>query len=223
MQDLVGADDWRVSVAQLAGFLELTERRVQQLAADGVIPAGDNGQYLFLASLKGYISLLQQASAGKAVSDEAKEKQRIQSELLREQRDKVAMANATSRRDLVEAGQVRDATVRLLKVLTEGADSLPDLLERKKGITGEVVTAVGEVCDQWRVRLYQRATEALGGEGAAQSLLAASVPALANLDAASIDSQTQADAAEAELAEQAKRKPGRPRLVQDDGRTPGLF
>jgi phage terminase Nu1 subunit (DNA packaging protein) len=207
MQELEGTADWRVSVAQLALFLELTERRVQQLAADGVIPAGEGGQYWFLVSLKGYVSFLQQAAAGKAVSEEGKEKQRAQIDLLQAQRDTAQMVLDEKRGALIPVDAVRASTVQLLKVLTEGADSLPDLLERKTGITGVIVAAVNDVCDQWRLRLYERATQILGGE-----VIADQRPAV----------QASALVEEVE-AQPAKRRVGRPRKNRPDAFTPSLI
>lgn len=208
MEELLGTADWRVSVAQLALFLELTERRVQQLAADGVIPPGEDGQYLFLASVKGYLQLIQQAAAGKAVSDEAKEKQRAQIDLLQTQRDSAQLVLDEKRGALIPVESVRAATVKLVKVLTEGADTLPDLLERKSGIPGNVVVAVGEVVDQWRTRLFKRATEVLGGE-----VIADQLPAV----------QTSADRPDELEAEPPKKRIGRPRKKRGDSFTPPLL
>ena len=208
MEEEFGIADWRMPVGQLAKFLDLTERRIQQLAADGVIPAGEEGGYLFLASLKGYVSFLQQAAAGKAVSDEAKEKQRLQIDLLQAQRDTAQMALDEKRNALIPVEDMRGATVKVLKVLTEGVDSLPDLLERKIGVPGNVVSAVAEVCDQWRMRLYQRATKMLGGEVLPDAPPAVQTSALLDDD----------------LEEQpAKGRVGRPRLVQADPFTPPLL
>ena len=208
MEELVGTADWRVSVAQLALFLELTERRVQQLAADGVIPAGEGGQYWFLISLKGYVSFLQQAAAGKAGSEEGKEKQRAQIALLQAQRDTAQMVLDEKRGALIPVDAVRSATVQLLKVLTEGADSLPDLLERKTGITGVIVAAVNDVCDQWRLRLHERATQILGGEVIADQRPGVQASALVPEDVEALPT---------------KKRVGRPRKNRPDAFTPTLI
>jgi len=208
MQELAGAADWPVSAAQLGLYLDITARRVQQLAADNVIASGDGGQYMFLASLRGYVLFLQGIAAGKAMGDESKQKQRVQIEVLEGTRDKAQMAMDVERGKLVTIDAVRDATVRLVKVLTEGADSLPDLLERKTGIPSSVVTAVGEVCDQWRTRLYERAMETLGGA----ELLAP--PAVVH---------TSARAPEPEADPTPRRPLGRPRKVRTDAFTPNLI
>ncbi|WP_324887780.1 DUF1441 family protein [Polaromonas sp.] len=196
-------------VAQLAVYLGITERRIQQLAADNEIPPGEDGRYWLLESTKGYLAYLQKAAQGKAVSDDGKKKQGVQIELLQAQRDTAQMELDKKRGFLLPIDQVRDSTVRLLKILTEGADSLPDLLERKAGASGAVLNAVGEVCDQWRLRLFERATEILGGE-----VPAAFTPQVA----AGVELEP-----EAATAAPAKKKRGRPRKVRPDSFTPPLI
>ncbi|HYW57691.1 MAG TPA: DUF1441 family protein [Polaromonas sp.] len=196
-------------MAQLAVYLGITERRIQQLAADNEIPPGEDGRYWLLESTKGYLAYLQKAAQGKAVSDDGKKKQGVQIELLQAQRDTAQMELDKKRGFLLPIDQVRDSTVRLLKILTEGADSLPDLLERKAGASGAVLNAVGEVCDQWRLRLFERATEILGGE-----VPAAFTPQVA----AGVELEP-----EAATAAPAKKKRGRPRKVRPDSFTPPLI
>ncbi|MEH6833997.1 terminase small subunit, Nu1 [Falsihalocynthiibacter arcticus] len=46
-------------VKTIALLLKVTERRVQQLAQEGVIPRGDRGRYELAGSVQGYIAFLQ--------------------------------------------------------------------------------------------------------------------------------------------------------------------
>lgn len=204
-----GIADSLVPVALLATYWSLTDRRIQQLAAEGEIPPGEDGKYWLLASTKGYLAYLQKAAQGKAVSDDGKRKQGVQIELLQAQRDSVQMELEKKRGLLLPIDQVRDGTVRMLKVLTEGADSLPDLLERKTGANGTVLNAVNEVCDQWRLRLFERATELLGGAVA----MGVDAPV----------ARVEATAVTAEEPKAAKKRPGRPRKVKADTFTPPLI
>jgi phage terminase Nu1 subunit (DNA packaging protein) len=212
MQTYAGVTDWAVPVAVLAQYLGLTERRVQQLVVEGVVPKPEAKQYAFLECVKGYNAYLQQCAAGKAVSDEAKEKQSAQIGLLQAQRDSAQMALDVKRGALVPAEAVRSATVQLVRVLSEGADSLPDVLERKAGLSGDVLVQVGLITDQWRTQLYERATEMLGGE------VIADVPSKIKKNKKKL-TQTSAPADEIALP---KRPRGRPRLVQKDQFTPDL-
>lgn len=209
MAEFAGVADSQVPVAELARYLGLTERRIQQLAADGEIPPGKDGKYWLLESTKGYLVYLQKAAQGKAVSDDGKRKQGVQIELLQAQRDSAQMELDKKRGLLLPIDQVRESTVRLLKILTEGADSLPDMLERKAGASGAVLNAVNEVCDGWRLRLFERATEILGGEVAG----AFEAP----------EARPEAVEAEAVADAPAKKKRGRPRKVKADSFTPPLI
>ncbi|MES2685690.1 MAG: DUF1441 family protein [Pseudomonadota bacterium] len=193
----------------LASYLGLTDRRIQQLAADGEIPPGEDGKYWLLASCKGYMTYLQRAAQGKAVSDDGKKKQGVQIELLQAQRDSAQMELDKKRGLLLPIDQVREGVVRLLKVLTEGADSLPDLLERKAGASGAVLNAVNETCDAWRLRLYERAVELLGGE----------ILPLVEQPVARVEPTGIAETVEPP----AKKKRGRPRKVKSDGFTPQML
>ena len=49
-------------VATIAKLLNLTERRIQQLAKDGVIPKPEHGQYDLIGSVQGYIAYLKNKS-----------------------------------------------------------------------------------------------------------------------------------------------------------------
>jgi phage terminase Nu1 subunit (DNA packaging protein) len=52
-------------VSVIAKLFNMTERRVQQLAARGVIPKANRGQYDLVACVRGYISFLQACAFNK--------------------------------------------------------------------------------------------------------------------------------------------------------------
>ncbi len=55
-------------VSTIAKLFDITERRVQQLAKDGVIPKPEKGKYELVASVRGYIKYLQERAYGKEIS-----------------------------------------------------------------------------------------------------------------------------------------------------------
>ena len=68
------------SVGMIAKLLRLTERRVQQLSKEGVIPKSDRGRYELAPAVQGYIKFLQDRAApemGGAVGDYPAEKARL--------------------------------------------------------------------------------------------------------------------------------------------------
>lgn len=226
MQSFAGVNDWGVPVAHLAQYLELTERRVQQLVVEGVIPKPDGKQYRFLECVKGYNAYLQQAAAGKALSDEGKEKQAAQIGLLQAQRDSAQLALDQKRGALVPIEQVRTDVVKLVRVLSEGADSLPDVLERKLGLSGEILDKVGEITDKWRSNLYEIATEALGGEVVPDPPVGNQAPARKpkKIKQIAVHTSVQADPVGGDEPPPIEKRPrGRPRLVQKDQFTPTLL
>lgn len=53
-----------VNARHLANLFNITERRIQQHAAEGVIPKASRGKYPFIGSVKGYIAFLQSKLQG---------------------------------------------------------------------------------------------------------------------------------------------------------------
>jgi phage terminase Nu1 subunit (DNA packaging protein) len=51
-----------VEVGQVASLLNLTPRRVQQLAKEGVIPKAERGRYQIAGCVRGYIAFLQKTA-----------------------------------------------------------------------------------------------------------------------------------------------------------------
>jgi phage terminase Nu1 subunit (DNA packaging protein) len=56
--------DRNVAAKQLAYLFRITERRVQQLAAEGVIQKEARGRYNLVESVRGYVAFLQDIAAG---------------------------------------------------------------------------------------------------------------------------------------------------------------
>jgi phage terminase Nu1 subunit (DNA packaging protein) len=68
----------------IANLFNLTERRIQQLAAEGIIPKEARGKYDLVACVRGYIKYLQERAFG----------QDVQSSEFINHRDRLAKANA---------------------------------------------------------------------------------------------------------------------------------
>lgn len=65
-------------LATIAKLLMLTERRVQQLSAEGVIPKAERGRYELVPAVQGYIRYLKDRSLGADVpGDEYEHKRRL--------------------------------------------------------------------------------------------------------------------------------------------------
>lgn len=100
-------------VGTIAKLLMLSERRVQQLTADGVIPRAERGRYEIAPAVQGYIKYLQdRAITGNGDIDYATEKSR----LTKAQADLAEIEVARSRGDVVGAEQL---TRNLTNLFTE--------------------------------------------------------------------------------------------------------
>ena len=119
--------DGSVDVGTLGKLLDLTDRRIQQLAAEGVIPKAERGRYPFVGAIQGYVRYLQERVSGdRSTSDLSTERAR----LAREQADKVAMANAVTRRELAPVILLTEALAQVAQQLAVRCDSLGVAVQR---------------------------------------------------------------------------------------------
>ena len=96
-------------VGTIAKLLMLTERRVQQLTAEGVIPKPERGRYELVGAVQGYIGYLKARTAGldalEAGPDAAGDKVR----LIKAKADLMSMEAARASRELLPAAEVAKA------------------------------------------------------------------------------------------------------------------
>lgn len=121
----------------IANLLDLTPRRVQTLANDGVIPRADKGRYELVGAVRGYIRYLRDRSIGREgeqSSDIASERAR----LTREQADKLEMENAQTRGELIPAPLVQKSLERTFTAFKAQIEAIPrKAVPRLKGVTGD--------------------------------------------------------------------------------------
>ena len=124
-------------VAVIAKLLDLTPRRVQHLANEGVIPRAEKGRYELVPAVRGYIRYLRDRSIGRdgeQSSDIASERAR----LTREQADKMAMENATARRELIPAPLVQKSIERVFAAFKARIEAIPrKAIPQMKGADGD--------------------------------------------------------------------------------------
>jgi len=98
-----------VPVSTLAKLFNLTSVRVQQLAADGIIQKSGRGQYDLWPSVRAYIAYLQERKVNQWDSDTADPTEIKKQQLRRtkEEADKLELANARTRGELVEVSKVK--------------------------------------------------------------------------------------------------------------------
>lgn len=86
-------------VAVIARFLNLTERRVQQLARDGIIPKPEKGKYDLVRCVQRYVQYLQERAYGSADTPHDTHLERAR--LIKAQADKTELEVAQMRGQLV--------------------------------------------------------------------------------------------------------------------------
>ena len=109
----------------IAKLLMLTERRVQQLAKDGIIPKSERGRYELGPSVQGYIRFLQDrnvtAGSNQQPIDYAAEKARK----LKAERQKIELELQRARGDLVPLRQLERALANTFAELKTNMRTVP--------------------------------------------------------------------------------------------------
>jgi len=113
-------------LAVIAKLLDLSERQVQQLSREGVIPKATRGQYDLIGSVRGYVRYLrdQAVSAQAGAPDYAVERARF----IRARADLAEMEANERRGSLIAADDAEAAWIAILALLRTRLLSLPDRL-----------------------------------------------------------------------------------------------
>jgi hypothetical protein len=143
-----------VSLPILARLLNLTERRITQLAKEGVIPRSGRGKYPLANSVRGYITFLQQTASGSENVDPDKlepfkRKAHYQAEL-----DKLKLQ--TERGELTPRIQTEEMLAHAFKILGHELETIPDILERDTGATPQQLVKIEAIVDEAREQIYER-------------------------------------------------------------------
>jgi phage terminase Nu1 subunit (DNA packaging protein) len=113
-------------ISVIARLLDLSERRVQQLSREGVIPKAERGQYDLIGSVRGYVRYLrdQAVRAQAGAPDYASERARF----IRARADLAEMDAEARRGVMIPAGEVEGAWIAVLALLRTRLLALPDRL-----------------------------------------------------------------------------------------------
>jgi phage terminase Nu1 subunit (DNA packaging protein) len=120
-------------VAVIARFLNLTDRRVQQLARDGIIPKPEKGKYDLVGCVQGYVRYLQERAFGRDCLPRDTHIERAR--LIRAQADKTELEVEALRGNLItiEAVEmdwltmVMNCRAKLLSIPTKTAFQIQNL------------------------------------------------------------------------------------------------
>lgn len=135
--------DDEVDGTTLAQLLNLSLRRIQQLAQDGTIPrskSGKKGLFPVKGAYDGYIAFLQRkVDAGSRSEDLDAERAR----LAKEQADRIAMQNAETRRELASVEVIRLVLAQAAAKIGGILEGIPVAVKRRApGVDQRVLRAV---------------------------------------------------------------------------------
>jgi phage terminase Nu1 subunit (DNA packaging protein) len=140
----------------IAKLFNLTERRIQQLAKEGIIPKSERGKYSLVAVVQGYVKYLQDRAAGRSAgsyrdeSDIKVERKR----LITAQANKIESENHKLRGELVPFELVEDVLNEMAVLYGSGIDALPGRLANElAGINepAEIKVRLFDECRQIRI------------------------------------------------------------------------
>ena len=113
-------------IGVIAKLLDLSERRIQQLSREDVIPKAEHGQYDLIGSVRGYVRYLRdqalksQAGAPDYMAERAR--------FIRARADLAEMEAQEKRLSLIAADQIEAAWIAVLALLRTRLLGLPDRL-----------------------------------------------------------------------------------------------
>lgn len=124
-------------------LLDLSERRVQQLAREGVIPRAERGNYDLVGAVRGYVRYLrEQVSRAEAgIADLGSERAR----LVKAKADLAEMEAAERREDLLPAPDVTAAWTEIMALVRARLLALPDKIAPVVHETTSIAEARGVV------------------------------------------------------------------------------
>ncbi len=119
----------------LAKLFNLSERRIRQLATEGIIPKTERGKYELVGAVRGYVTYLQDRALGQEVKTTDIQAQRLR--LIKAQADEKELELQTKRSELIPANEVREYWGRLVVAAKTSFLALPDRIKQMLTLNDE--------------------------------------------------------------------------------------
>jgi len=120
-------------VSTIAKLFNLSERRIQQLAKEGVIPKADRCKYELVGSVRGYTAYLQERALGQETKTTDIQTQRYR--LIKAQADEKELELQKKRDQLIPSEDVKAGWSRIVIATKTGFLALPDRLKQMLTLT----------------------------------------------------------------------------------------
>lgn len=101
-------------VGVVAEWLDLSERRVQQMAAEGILPRADRGQYDLQACVKAYIHFLKSIPGAGSSEDQRIDYGKERARLVKYKADLTEMEAAQAKGELLQAEDVKNTWIEMV-------------------------------------------------------------------------------------------------------------
>lgn len=148
--------DRPVPLPVLARFLNLTERRITQLAKEGIVTRSGRGQYPLAQSVRGYVTFLQQTASGmEGIDPDKLEPFKRKAHYLAEA-EKLNLEK--QRGELVPRIEVEQEQGRIAKIVNGVLETATDILERDAGLTPKQAHKLQESIDRLREQIAHELT-----------------------------------------------------------------
>lgn len=138
-----------------AKLFDITERRVQQLAKEGVIPKAARGQYPMLGTIKGYVNYLQERALGSDLGASPSDLQSERVRLTKANADKVELEVSILDGTLIPAETVENVQGNMVSAFRAKMLSLPTKTAGKVQNT----TDLAEIEEALRLEVHEALTE----------------------------------------------------------------
>lgn len=144
----------------LAKLFNLTERRVQQLAKEGVIPKAARGKYDLVGSVRGYVKYLQERAVGRSDAEyaDSNDIKQERKRLIKAQADKTESETQKLRGELIAFELVEEVLNEVAVLYGAGVDALPGRLANElAGITepAEIKVRLFDECRRIRMSVAE--------------------------------------------------------------------
>lgn len=144
--------EYSVAGSRMARMLNLTERRLQQLAKEGLIPKSGRGQYPLDSTVTAYCKYLQETEG--AEGDIDPEKLTPFKRKAHYQAETAKLQLMQERRELIPRIECELEMGRVAKIVTQALESMPDILERDSGLAPAQSQKVQTIIDRVRDEIH---------------------------------------------------------------------
>lgn len=127
----MSAKDPNYPAAFFARLFNLTDRRIQQLAKQGIIPKAAQGKYPLIGVVQAYVKFLQERSLTGEVSERDTDIKGLRSRLIEAQAISIELKNEVARGEMAPVDVVNQVLSKVCAAIASEIDSIPLQVKRK--------------------------------------------------------------------------------------------